>query len=58
MEKSIIEIKNIYEVNYNVPHQNLPTNEEMEMMLASHYQKEEEMKQWYDQCQSEQPTHF
>jgi len=57
MEKSIVEIKNIHEVNYNMPHQNLPTNEEMEMMLAAYHQQEEEIQQWYT-SQSEQPTHF
>lgn len=57
MEKSIVEIKNIHEVNYNMPHQNLPTNEEMEMMLAAYHQQEEEIHQWYT-SQSEQPTHF
>lgn len=55
MEKSIVEIKNIHEVNYNMPHQNLPTNEEM--MLAAYHQQEEEIQQWYSN-QSEQPTHF
>jgi len=57
MEKSIIEIKNIHEVNCNMPYQDLPTNEEMEMMLSAYHQQEEEIQQWYSN-QSEQPTHF